>query len=211
MEGYNQHKGFADVLRAMGFIPSQAKADIWMRENNNLYEYIAVYVDDLLIAAQNPKEIVQTLKEQHKFKLKGVALLTYLLGCDYFHDRDHDGTLCFGPRKYITKMMDQFKNRYDCKPKEYTSPLEKGDNPEVDISESLDEEGIKQYQTMRGCLQWSVSLIIKSMHRHKKRHMICFRRIMITNDITLESLKSVLYFTIFNYCFGSNIHGDMIF
>jgi hypothetical protein len=33
--GYYQHQGFADVLRAMGFIPSKAKADIWMRENNN--------------------------------------------------------------------------------------------------------------------------------------------------------------------------------
>jgi hypothetical protein len=37
MAGYNQHQGFADVLRAMGIIPSRAKADIWMRENN-LYE-----------------------------------------------------------------------------------------------------------------------------------------------------------------------------
>jgi Reverse transcriptase (RNA-dependent DNA polymerase) len=52
------HQRFADVLRAMGFIPRKAKADIWMRENNNLYEYIAVYVDDLLIAARNPKDIV---------------------------------------------------------------------------------------------------------------------------------------------------------
>jgi hypothetical protein len=38
----------------MGFIPSKAEADIWMTESNNLYEYIAVYVDD-------PKEIVQKL------------------------------------------------------------------------------------------------------------------------------------------------------
>jgi hypothetical protein len=62
MAGYNQHQGFADVLRAMGFIPSKAEADIWMRKNNNLYEYIAVYFDDLLIAARNPKEIVKTLE-----------------------------------------------------------------------------------------------------------------------------------------------------
>jgi hypothetical protein len=52
--------------------------------------------DDLLIAARNPKEIVQTLEEQHKFKLKGVGPLTYHLGCDHF--RDQDGTLCFDPR-----------------------------------------------------------------------------------------------------------------
>jgi hypothetical protein len=42
----------------MGFIPSKTEADKWMRESNNLFEYIAVNVDDLLIAARNPKEIV---------------------------------------------------------------------------------------------------------------------------------------------------------
>jgi hypothetical protein len=63
-----------------------------MMENNSLYEYIAVYVDDLLIAAKNPKEIVQTLEEQHKVKLEGSGPLTYHFGCDYFCDRDHNGT-----------------------------------------------------------------------------------------------------------------------
>jgi hypothetical protein len=136
MAGYNQHGRFADVLRAMGFIPSKTKADIRFRENNSLYEYIAIYVsryvDDLLIAV---KEIVQKLEEQHKFKLKGVDPLTCHFGCDYF--RDHDGTLCFGQRKYITKMMDQFKNMYSCKQKEYRSPLEKGDYPEIDTLKSF--------------------------------------------------------------------------
>ena len=37
------------ILRDMGFIPSQADPFIWLRRNSklNLYEYIAVYVDDL--------------------------------------------------------------------------------------------------------------------------------------------------------------------
>jgi hypothetical protein len=55
-------------------------------------------------------------------------------------------------------MMDHFKNMYGYKPKEYTSPLEKGDHPEIDTSEELDEEGIKKYQTIIGCLQWAVSI-----------------------------------------------------
>jgi Reverse transcriptase (RNA-dependent DNA polymerase) len=156
MAGYNQHQGFADVLRAMGFIPSKAKADICMREINNLYEYIAVYADDLLITARNAREIVQTLEEQHKFKLKGVGPLTFHLGCDDICDQY--GTLCFGPRKYITKMMDQFKNMFGCKPRDFTSPLEKGDHPAIYTSEELDVNRIKRYRTMIGCLQWAVSL-----------------------------------------------------
>ncbi|MFA9289401.1 MAG: reverse transcriptase domain-containing protein, partial [Weeksellaceae bacterium] len=150
------HQRFSDVLRSMGFVQSKAESDIWMRENDGLYEYIAVYVDDLLIAARKPEEIISKLQEEHKFKLKGVGPLTYHLGCDYV--RDSNDTLCYGPRKYIVKLIDQFENMYGCKPKEYTSPLEKGDHPEIDTTAELDEEGIKRYQTMIGCLQWAVSL-----------------------------------------------------
>jgi Reverse transcriptase (RNA-dependent DNA polymerase) len=103
----------------MGFHQSKAESDIWMRENNGLYEYIAVYIDDLLIAARDPGEIARTPEKAHKFKLKGVGPLTYHLGCDYFHDQD--GTLvCYGPQKYIAKIMEQFDNMFGCKPKEYT-------------------------------------------------------------------------------------------
>jgi Reverse transcriptase (RNA-dependent DNA polymerase) len=74
------HQRFADVLRDIGFTPSKAEADIWMREGDGVYEYNAVYVDDLLISARNPEDIVQTLQENHGFKLKSVGQLTYHLG-----------------------------------------------------------------------------------------------------------------------------------
>jgi Reverse transcriptase (RNA-dependent DNA polymerase) len=50
------HQHFDDVLCVMG----KAESDIWMRENNGLYEYIAVYVNDLLIAARDCREIART-------------------------------------------------------------------------------------------------------------------------------------------------------
>ena len=128
-----------------------------MREKNKVYEYIAVYVDDLLIAACDPGEITTQLIENHKFKLKGVGPLTYHLGCNYYRDA-LDGTLSYRPKKYIDKLVDQYKAMYGISPKEYKSPLEKGDHPEIDLSEELDNEGIKKYQTMIGCLQWAVSL-----------------------------------------------------
>jgi hypothetical protein len=75
------HQRFLDVLRLMRCTPSKAEADIWMQDNNGLYEYIAVYVDNLLIAARDPDLIVQVLQEKNRFKLKGVGSLTYHLRC----------------------------------------------------------------------------------------------------------------------------------
>jgi hypothetical protein len=76
--GLRWHKRFADCLREdMGFEPSKSEPDIWMRKNGNIYEYIAVYVvDDLAIAAKDPKGITDVLMDKHKFKLKGTGPIT---------------------------------------------------------------------------------------------------------------------------------------
>ena len=70
------------ILKDMDFIPSRADPCIWLRKNSklNLYEYIAVYVDDLCIASQNPKELVNILKSKYQLKVIGNGPLTYHLG-----------------------------------------------------------------------------------------------------------------------------------
>ena len=154
--GLRWHEKLADTLRDMGFKPSKAESDIWMRENVGIYEYIAPYVDDLCIAAKNPEEIIKILEKQHGYKLKGTGPIHYHLGCDYF--RDKDGNLCYAPKKYIEKMLEAYLRMFGSKPKECTSPLEKGDHPELDTSEELDDEGVNRYQSLIGALQWTISL-----------------------------------------------------
>ena len=67
--------------------------------------------------------------------------------------------MCMSPRKYIDKLLGTYERIFGSKPKQsVTSPLEKGDHPELDMSEELDANGIKDYQSLIGALQWSVSL-----------------------------------------------------
>ena len=155
--GKRWHEKLSIVLKEMGFFPCKAEPDIWMRANDGVYEYIAVYVDDLAIAARNPQEIATQLTEQYCFKLKGTGPITFHLGCDFY--RDDDGVLCMAPRKYIDKMIDGYVQLFGEKPKQNVwSPLEKGDHPELDDSEFLEEKGIHQYQSLIGSMQWAVSL-----------------------------------------------------
>jgi hypothetical protein len=44
------------------------------------------------------------------------------------------------------------------KPREYTSPLDKDDHPELDTTPELPEDMIKIYQSVIGALQWAVTL-----------------------------------------------------
>ena len=79
-----------------GFHPSKAEDDIWMRQNGDVYEYIACYVDDLCICAKDPNEIVESRTKKYQYKLKGTEPISFHLGCDYF--RDETGTVCFAPK-----------------------------------------------------------------------------------------------------------------
>ena len=150
------HDRFAEVLNEMGFNQCLADNDVWMRDAGDHYEYIGVYVDDLLIASKNPEAITKALTEVYHFNLKGTGPLTFHLGCDFF--RDSDGVLCQSPKKYTKRIIDSYTRLFGRQPRTYKSPLEKGDHPELDDSEFLTSEGVKQYQSLIGSLQWAVSL-----------------------------------------------------
>ena len=54
--GTRWHERLFDVLSEMGWILCKADQNIWIKENNGLWEYIVVYVDDLYIASKSPKK-----------------------------------------------------------------------------------------------------------------------------------------------------------
>jgi Reverse transcriptase (RNA-dependent DNA polymerase) len=104
--GARWHDRLFDALSAMGFTPSKADADIWMRDCGDHYEYIACYIDDLMIASRNAQAIIDALEgKPNSITLKGTGPVTFHLGCDFF--RDDDGVLCMGPRTYIECMAKQ--------------------------------------------------------------------------------------------------------
>jgi hypothetical protein len=127
-----------------------------MRKKNNQYEYIAFYVDDLAITMKNPKEFTDVLENKHKFKLKCTGPIAFHLSMDF--TRDNDGTLCISPAKYIEKLTKNYEKSFSIKPKEFASPLEKGDQPELDTSELCTTEQVAHYQSMIGSLQWIVTI-----------------------------------------------------
>ena len=117
-----------------------------MHRNGNIYEYIAIYVDDLSFAVKDPQTFVDILKSSYQFKIKEAGPLEFHLGADFFHDED--GMLCMAPQKYIERLVSSYYKKMfgeKLSAKMY-SPLEKGDHPEHNDSELLDATGIQNYQ-----------------------------------------------------------------
>jgi len=128
-----------------------------MRQVDDHYKYVTVYVDDLAIASKDPKSITDALTNHHGFKLKGTGPIEYHLGMT-FCCNEH-GLLEITPRRYIDKMVDTYVRLFGTKPStKPLSPLEKGDHPEIDDLEFLDDDGIQMYQSLVGALQWSISI-----------------------------------------------------
>ena len=132
----------------MKFLPSKADPCIWLRKAPNLrcYEYIAVYIDDLCIAAESPSAIIAIFKIKYHLKVKGDGKLNYHRGVDYCEDSD--GTFVCQPRKYIGKLADTYKRLFnDDPPKGYKTPPDKNDHPELDTSEFLEGDMAAKYLT----------------------------------------------------------------
>ena len=65
----------------MNFTPCQADHDLWMRNKGSHWEYIATYVDDLLVFSKDPMQIINTIKKT--YDLQGVEAPEYYLGGDF--------------------------------------------------------------------------------------------------------------------------------
>ena len=77
------HDKFFETIHQMGFKPSRADPDTWIKysKDGSHYEYIIVYIDDLAIYMEDPKSFCDKLRE--------VAPLNYHPGCGYTRDEDN--------------------------------------------------------------------------------------------------------------------------
>ena len=69
------HEHLSVKLRELGYTPSKADSDLWMKDCGTHYEYIACYVDDIIVFLKNPMDIINKLKDT--YVMKGVGAPQY--------------------------------------------------------------------------------------------------------------------------------------
>ena len=119
--GARFHAKFADTLRAMGFTPTYADPNVWIRDAGDVYEYVVVYVDDILTALKDPDSFYKELQsDPWNHKLKNVEEPRFHLGGDFF--REKDGTLCYGAQTYVKRLVETYKELFGEQPKASVLP-----------------------------------------------------------------------------------------
>jgi Reverse transcriptase (RNA-dependent DNA polymerase) len=67
------HEHLSTKLCSMGYLNSKADTDFWIKDCGTHYEYLATYIDDVLVFSHDPMSIIQEL--QRDYILRRTALL----------------------------------------------------------------------------------------------------------------------------------------
>jgi hypothetical protein len=173
------HSHLAETMSALGYKSCKADADVWFRPatkdcGHKYYEYVLVFVDDILCVSHRAKKVMESLAALYRLKEdnKGnkYAEPERYLGSNigkYYFDKDNTDDK---PRWYMSsddyvkgaisnveteldKVDRKLKNA-----KHSTSVLPHGYRPELDVSPELDDEQANYYQELVGVLRWAVEL-----------------------------------------------------
>jgi len=158
----------AEISRAIGFLPLYADTVIWMRDKGDHYEYITVYVDDLIIAAKKPMTIIKELEKIGNYKFKGVGVPEYYLGGNIKREKIKNSPFYFtvlSAKTYIKNIVNKIERLFDIKLKSYHSPLKEGSHPGVDASAHLDIDKISPI----GRINVMFAAVTMSRYKHAPR------------------------------------------
>mmetsp|Transcript_11237 Transcript_11237/g.16168 ORF Transcript_11237/g.16168 Transcript_11237/m.16168 type:complete len:1367 (+) Transcript_11237:2028-6128(+) len=157
---------FAATLRDLGFTSSLADPDVWMRpstlpqDQQEYYEYILVYVDDLLVVSHRGQELLDLLTDKYQYRLKDVGPPQRYLGAIVGrYDKNGTKTWYLSAKDYLTKALPIVEEHYGTLNKaKADTPLPPKYHPEDDKSPFLKDDEIALYQSFIGTLRWAVEL-----------------------------------------------------
>jgi hypothetical protein len=167
--GVAWHAKFSETLRSMDFKPSYAHPDVWMKpattpDGFKYYEYILVYVDDVLVISAAPGLIMKTIQQAYHLKDSPTAPTTYL-GAAIKEWSIPSETRKVWSMKCIQYLKEAIKNvelelakSEHCLRGKPTTPMQTGYQLELDVSPVMRPDQANYFQSLIGILRWAVEL-----------------------------------------------------
>jgi len=133
----------------LGFVSTRADPNLWIRleSKTDKYEYIILYVDDLIIVGHNSKELMGKIKE--KYPIRNISEVP-----EYYFGNNlelRDNKIKVSGKKYITEVLTALEQKHGQLRKEKV-PMSSRDHLGLDDSPLLLDEMRTQYQSNIGIL-----------------------------------------------------------
>jgi hypothetical protein len=145
------HAKFSETLRSMNFHPSLADPDVWFRPATKdsgfeYYEYILVYINDVLVISAMPSPVMKTIQNAYRLKDPPAPHSTYLGATIKPWSIPHEtkpvwSMNCVQYLKEAIKNVELELNKSSyCLRGKPPTPMQVGYRPELDVSPVLGSE-----------------------------------------------------------------------
>jgi hypothetical protein len=155
------HEHLSEKLKLLGFVPSKADPDLWMKKCGDHYEYVARYVDDVIAFSKDPMQIMKALEET--YVMKGVGIPSYYLGGDVVQldEQWHEQKIFtrFAAHTYIENSLKRLSTMCGISNfKDYSTPMASNYHAELDETPLCEPSEILKYRSLIGCANWYITL-----------------------------------------------------
>lgn len=166
---WRQH--FAETLRRMAFVPTEADPDVWLRPSTTeggfeYYEIVCVYVDDILCISKEPHTLIEVIKESYELKEGSIKPPDVYLGATVEKTETKEGLTCWAMSaeayiKNAIKVVESLLEEDGSEKRLRTTartPFPSNYRPELDVTPELDPEMATRFMQLVGILRWAVEL-----------------------------------------------------
>jgi hypothetical protein len=160
------------VINVMGFKPTRADADVYMQRNLHnggtpYYEYLLVYVDDVLVISHAPEELMKQIGSKFEIKNGKYGPPTSYLGAGISKVQLSNGKerWSLDSKKYVKAAIDIVRGlpaedgrELKTSKSKHEGPMPLNYEPELDSTPHCDEEHASRYRQIIGILRWAIKL-----------------------------------------------------
>ena len=154
------HEHLANTLQNLEFRQSRADHNLWIRERDDHYKYIASFVDDVLVWSQNPMAVMDALKQV--YTMKGVGVPEYYLGGDVENldeNWNNQGlSLAFSGQTYIKNVIPRFEAMFHETFGRCKTPMSSDYHPETDATPLCGPVEAARFRSIIGSCNWLITL-----------------------------------------------------
>jgi hypothetical protein len=159
----------AEKLASMGFTSTMADPDVWLRaatksDGESYYEYILMYVDDILAISCDARSILEEVQRTFKFKNGKIDAPEFYLGAK-LQKKAINGIECWTitSQDYIKAAVKNVEEAVKRKGRKLPTsnidtPMNITYSPELDVTTELNEDDITYFQELIGVLRWATEI-----------------------------------------------------
>ena len=157
-----------DKLDEMGLKSSVAEPDVWMRpavkpDGEEYYEYILIYVDDILKISMQTRYVMEDIEQRFKLKNDKVEEPSSYLGAR-LKKKVINGWDCWTVmsldyvKAAVATVEEAIKKTTRNLPKTFLTPMVQSYLPELDATEELEPDDIQFSQELIVMLRWATEI-----------------------------------------------------